>query len=169
MPGALAPLHNPFPCVMSRVLGFHRHSDGLDQFNAVVNAVQSSPELVRLGRDGRGEERLTSREMIAVEERLHHAAERMSEAAKIGPATVALFEAIMKAKPHPEQGFRSCLGIVGLARSYGVIRSNDIGATSYGSIASILKHGLDKAFATEPAPDAPPIRHGNIRGSGYFH
>jgi transposase len=100
----------------------------------------------------------------------------MSEAAKIGPATVALFEAIMKAKPHPEQGFRSCLGIVGLARSYGVIRleaaarrGNDIGATSYGSIASILKHGLDKAFATEPAPDAPPIRHGNIRGSGYFH
>ena len=49
----------------------HRHSDGLDQFNAVMNAVQGSPELVRLGRDGRGEERFTSREMIAVEERLH--------------------------------------------------------------------------------------------------
>ena len=103
-------------------------------------------------------------------------ARMMSEAAKVGPATVALFEAIMKAKPHPEQGFRSCLGIIGLARSYGVIRleaaarrGNDIGATSYGSIASILKHGLDKAFATELAPDAPPIRHGNIRGSGYFH
>jgi transposase len=103
-------------------------------------------------------------------------ARMMSEAAKIGPATVALFEAIMKAKPHPEQGFRSCLGIVGLARSYGVTRleaasrrGNDIGATSYGSIASILKHGLDKAFASEPTPDAPPIRHGNIRGPGYFH
>ena len=100
----------------------------------------------------------------------------MSAAAKIGPATVALFEAIMKAKPHPEQGFRSCLGIVGLTRSYGVIRleaasqrGNDIGATSYGSIASILKHGLDKAFAIEPTSDAPPLRHGNIRGSGYFH
>ena len=83
---------------------------------------------------------------------------------------------IMKAKPHPEQGFRSCLGIIGLTRSYGVARleaasrrGNDIGATSYGSIASILKHGLDKAYATEPAPDVPPIRHGNIRGSGYFH
>ena len=46
-------------------------------------------------------------------------ARMMSEAAKVGPATVALFEAIMKAKPHPEQGFRSCLGIVGLTRSYG--------------------------------------------------
>jgi transposase len=100
----------------------------------------------------------------------------MSEAAKVGPATVALFEAIMKARPHPEQGFRSCLGIVGLARSYGLTRleaaarrGNDIGATSYGSIASILKHGIDKAFATEPTPDAPPVRHDNIRGSGYYH
>jgi transposase len=103
-------------------------------------------------------------------------AKMMDEAAKVGPATSALFEAIMKAKPHPEQGFRSCLGIIGLGRSYGTARleaasrrGNTIGATSYGSIASILKHGLDKAFATEPAPDTPPIRHGNIRGSGYFH
>jgi transposase len=103
-------------------------------------------------------------------------ARMMSEAAKVGPATVALLEAIMKAKPHPEQGFRSCLGIVGLTRSYGATRleaasrrGNDIGATSYGSIASILKHGLDKADATEPTPDGPPIRHGNIRGSGYYH
>ncbi|MGH6830828.1 MAG: Mu transposase domain-containing protein, partial [Methylocella sp.] len=100
----------------------------------------------------------------------------MSEAAKVGPATIALFEAIMKAKPHPEQGFRSCLGIIGLGRSYGTARleaasrrGNHIGAVSYGSIASILKHGLDKAFAIEPTPDTPPIRHGNIRGSGYFH
>jgi transposase len=37
------------------------------------------------------------------------------EAAKIGPATIALMEAIMKAKPHPEQGFRACLGILRLA------------------------------------------------------
>jgi transposase len=103
-------------------------------------------------------------------------AKMMSEAARVGPATVALFEAIMKAKPHPEQGFRSCLGIIKLAKSYGVTRleaasrrGNDIGATSYGSIASILQNGLDKAFATEPTPDVPPIRHGNIRGSGYYH
>ena len=103
-------------------------------------------------------------------------AKMMDEAAKVGPATIALFEAIMKAKPHPEQGFRSCLGIIGLGRTYGTARleaasrrGNTIGAISYGSIASILKHGLDKAFAAEPAPDSPPIRHGNIRGSGYFH
>lgn len=57
----------------------HRHSDGLEQFNAVMGAVQGSPDLVRLGRDGRGEARFTSREMIAVEERLHHAADLMAE------------------------------------------------------------------------------------------
>ncbi len=57
----------------------HRHSDGLDQFNAVMGAVEGSPELIRLGRDGTGEERFTNREMIAVEERLHRAAEIMAE------------------------------------------------------------------------------------------
>jgi transposase len=100
----------------------------------------------------------------------------MDEASKIGPATVALFEAIMKAKPHPEQGFRSCLGILSLVKSYGPARveaasrrGNDVGSTTYGSIASILKHGLDHAFAQQATPDDPPLRHGNIRGSGYYH
>jgi transposase len=103
-------------------------------------------------------------------------ARMMRHAASIGPATVALVEAIMKAKPHPEQGFRACLGILRLARSYGAARleaacrrGNDIGATTYGSVASILKTGLDRAYAREPAPDTPPIRHGNIRGTGYYH
>src|SRR3954466_7084753 len=61
----------------------------------------------------------------------------MREAEKIGPATLALFEAIMRAKPHPEQGFRACLGILRLAKGYGVERldaacrrGNDIGARS---------------------------------------
>jgi transposase len=100
----------------------------------------------------------------------------VNEAAKIGPATIALVEAIMKAKPHPEQGFRSCLGIMRLVRTYGTARveaasqrGNDIGATTYGSIASILKTGLDKAYANSKAPDGPPIRHTNIRGRGYYH
>lgn len=111
-------------------------------------------------------------------------ARMMKEAARIGPATVALFNAIMKAKPHPEQGFRSCLGILRLEKSYGTARveaaakrGNDIGATTCGSIASILQHGLDKAYLhpdhgipDQPAsPDACPIHHENIRGRGYYH
>lgn len=103
-------------------------------------------------------------------------ARMMREAAKIGPATIALIETVMKAKPHPEQGFRACLGILRLARTYGsqrleaaCERGNAIGARNYGSIASILKHGLDKAYAAEKAPEAAPIWHGNIRGGGYYH
>jgi transposase len=100
----------------------------------------------------------------------------LQEAKKIGPATMALVEAIMKAKPHPEQGFRSCLGILRLAKEYGVARldaacrrGNDIGARSYGSIASILQHGLDRAYPQEKAPEGAPIQHANIRGHGYYH
>jgi len=61
----------------------------------------------------------------------------MRHAASIGPATAALLEAIMKAKPHPEQGFRACLGILRLVRSYGPARleaacrrGNEISATT---------------------------------------
>ncbi len=56
----------------------HRHSDGLEQFNAVMAAVEGSPELVRLRNDGRGEERFTSRDMVAVEERLHRSADLLA-------------------------------------------------------------------------------------------
>jgi transposase len=100
----------------------------------------------------------------------------LREAGKIGPAATALFEVIMKAKPHPEQGFRSCLGILSLVKSYGserieaaAKRGNDIGATTYGSIKSILEKGLDRAFAKPSTPDVSPIRHANIRGRGYYH
>ncbi len=57
----------------------HRHSDGIDQFNDVVGAVRSAPNLVELGKDARGEDRFTTREMIEAEQRLHHAAELMAE------------------------------------------------------------------------------------------
>ena len=105
------------------------------------------------------------------------APERMlREAGKIGSATVALFEAIMKAKKHPEQGFRACLGIIGLVKGYGAerveaaaTRGNDSGVTTYGSIKPILEHGLDRAFAKPSVPDLAPIKHANIRGRGYYH
>ncbi len=57
----------------------HRHSDEIDQFNAVMGAMRGAPDLVELGRDGRGEDRFTTRDMIEVERRLHHAAELMAE------------------------------------------------------------------------------------------
>ena len=100
----------------------------------------------------------------------------LREAAAIGPATLALVERILTAKPHPEQGFRACLGILRLVRGYGAERVEaacqrglDIGARSYGSITSILRNGLDRAYRPEPVPDAPPVQHENIRGGGYYH
>jgi transposase len=100
------------------------------------------------------------------------------EATAIGPATAALTTIILESRPHPEQGFRACLGILRLLRTYGrerleaaCARGLEIGARSYGSIASILQHGLDRQPAPRPARGSEelPLLHPNIRGSGYYH
>jgi Ti-type conjugative transfer relaxase TraA len=57
----------------------HRHSDGLDQFNEVMGAMRNAPDLVELGKDARGDDRFTTRDMIETERRLHHAAKLMAE------------------------------------------------------------------------------------------
>ncbi|WP_375392010.1 Ti-type conjugative transfer relaxase TraA, partial [uncultured Sphingomonas sp.] len=57
----------------------HRHSDGKEQFDHAMNAVQASPELIALGNDGRGEDRFTSRAMIEAEQRLERASALMAE------------------------------------------------------------------------------------------
>jgi len=57
----------------------HRHSDGIDQFNAVMGAMRDASDLIELGKDGRGEERFTTRDMIEAEQRLHRAAEMMAK------------------------------------------------------------------------------------------
>lgn len=57
----------------------HRHSNGKDQFDLAMSAVQTSPDLVALGKDGRGENRFTSRDMIEVEARLERASQMMAE------------------------------------------------------------------------------------------
>jgi transposase len=100
------------------------------------------------------------------------------EAAAIGPATAALTRVILESWPHPEQGFRACRGILRLLRTYGrerleaaCARGIEIGARSYGSIASILQHGLDRQPAPRPARGSEelPLLHPNLRGSGYYH
>ena len=98
------------------------------------------------------------------------------EAAAIGPSTVALVERILTVKPHPEQGYRACLGILRLVRAWGTERVEaacqrgmDIGARSYGSVVSILRNNLDRAHRPQPIPDQPPVRHSNIRGGHYYH
>jgi transposase len=98
------------------------------------------------------------------------------DAARIGPATAALCEQILEHRPHPEQGFRACLGIVRLARPFGAARLDaacaraiEIGTLSYRSVRSILDHKLDRHDAPKPAADSAPIPHANIRGPRYYH
>ena len=81
----------------------------------------------------------------------------------------------MADRPHPEQGFRTCLGVLGLAKSYEATRLDaacrrglTIRARSVASISSILKNGLDRAFI-EDRPEDRPLKHTNIRGQGYYH
>ena len=56
----------------------HRHSDGQEQFDQVMAAVFASPELIKLGKDGRGEDRFTSRTMIETEQRLERAVDQLA-------------------------------------------------------------------------------------------
>ncbi len=57
----------------------HRHSDGKEQFDRAMSAVRASPDVIALGKDGRGDDRFTSREMIETEQRLQRASELMAE------------------------------------------------------------------------------------------
>jgi transposase len=97
-------------------------------------------------------------------------------AGTIGPNTRALAEAILADRPHPEQGYRSCLGILRLGKRYGderleaaCGRAVAVGARSYRHVDSILKHGLDR-ISTAAEPEPPRVgSHENIRGGDYYN
>ena len=96
-------------------------------------------------------------------------------AEKIGPATGALITTALDSRRHPQQAFRSCLGILRLANSYGderleaaARRALAIGANSYRSVESILAHRLDER-APEQIKLAATIERNNIRGASYYH
>jgi transposase len=95
-------------------------------------------------------------------------------AESIGPNTAQLFERIMNDWPHPEMGYRGCLGIIRLAGKYSPRRVEAAseralltGACRYKSVESILKNSLDQVPPSSPPPAITPP-HDNIRGSEYF-
>jgi transposase len=98
-------------------------------------------------------------------------------ASEIGPKTRELVEAILAERPHPEQGYRSCLGILRLAKRYGderleaaCARAVIVRARSYRHVDSILKNGLDRLPPQNDIdPDRPSIAHENVRGGNYYH
>jgi transposase len=94
----------------------------------------------------------------------------------IGPQTAALVAAILADRPHPEQGYRSCLGLLRLSRRDGAgrleaacARALAVGARSYRHVDSILKHGLDRLPPLEPAVQLTlaPV-HEHLRGRDYY-
>ncbi len=97
-------------------------------------------------------------------------------ARSIGPNTAQLFERILNAKPHPEMGYRSCLGIIRLAQQYSAQRVEAAAerallakACRYQSVKSILKNSLDTVpLSPPPPPGSPPLTHDNVRGAEYF-
>ena len=94
----------------------------------------------------------------------------------IGPATSRVIEEILKRRPHPELGFRSCLGILRLGKSVGpdrleaaCRRADTLKGYAYKNIASILKHSLDSRPLNATQTEAVlPVEHPNIRGPHYY-
>ena len=98
-------------------------------------------------------------------------------AAKTGPATAAVVEKIMAGRAHPEQGYRACLGVLRLGKSYGnerleaaSSRALKFNTCSFRSLRAILSTGLDRlAEVPETGRQAYLPLHGNVRGGEYYH
>jgi len=97
----------------------------------------------------------------------------------IGPATHQVVTGLLENRPHPEHGYRSCLGLLNLSRRYSRLRLEvacsraiRIGSPNYRSVVSILRSGLDQIEndpLRELADPQPLPAHANVRGPGYYH
>jgi len=96
------------------------------------------------------------------------------EAGSVGDNTAILVDVILRSRPHPEQGFRSCIGILGLVKRFGADRVDAacaralvLGTRSYNSVVTILKNHRENP--PPPMTEGPILIHENIRGPGYYH
>jgi transposase len=94
----------------------------------------------------------------------------------VGPSTGRLVQQILERRPHAEQGYRSCLGLLRLGKQHteprleaACFRALRSGATSYRSVKSILEHGLDRVPLEDAVELHLPARHENVRGADYYH
>jgi transposase len=96
-------------------------------------------------------------------------------AGTVGGATADVVRTILESRPHPEMGYRSCLGIMRLAKTYSnerveaaSRRALQLQACSYTSLHSILKSSLDHQTTIDNGPNRPGPQHENLRGAGYY-
>jgi transposase len=95
---------------------------------------------------------------------------------RIGVSTAAVVTWQLEHRPHPEQGYRACLGLLALVRRYSAerleaacTRAMAIRAPNLRSVTNILKCGLDRQPSLFPATSSPAIEHENVRGPDYYH
>lgn len=94
---------------------------------------------------------------------------------QIGPQTRAVVEQALTSRRHPQQAYRSCLGILGLTKGYGkerleaaCTRAHSAGICSYKGVKNILDAHLEQLTLEGTDPVALDA-HANIRGSSYYH
>jgi transposase len=93
----------------------------------------------------------------------------------VGSATAEVIRAILASKPHPEMGYRACLGILRLAKTYSnerleaaSQRAPQLQAYSYSSLRSILKRSLDRQTTLDLESNKSGPQHENVRGADYY-
>jgi transposase len=158
----------------------------LVQQNVEVRATATAVEIFHKGQRVASHRRSRGREQVITNHehrpRSHQAhlewtpSRMVNWATAIGTNTAQLFERILADKPHPEMGYRSCLGLIRLADKYShqrmeaaAERALQTGACRYMSIKSMLQSGLDQQPLPNSTPPAlPPAQHENLRGANYF-
>lgn len=93
----------------------------------------------------------------------------------VGPETARLVDGIIERRPHPQQAYRTCLGLMRLERDYGrqrleaaSARAVEIGGLSWSSVKSILESGFDRLPLQPSLPLQLPQQHDNVRGPDYY-
>jgi len=97
-------------------------------------------------------------------------------AEKTGPATGRIVAGILNSRPHPEQGYRACLGLMRLGRRYGADRleaacerASHLRSYSYRTVKNILSSAQDRLPFEDPAAaEGVTVTHDNIRGGSYY-
>jgi transposase len=100
----------------------------------------------------------------------------ISWAQKTGPATAELVQTIINSRIHPEQAYRSCLGILRLEKHYpqqrlenAATRALRFSVLSFKALRNILENGLDRLEEKNDGSNPALPAHDNIRGGHYYH